>query len=660
MFAIDACEPRRLLSTVLNADGSVYGNMLTTPAIKAVEAPSGGGAEVAGFQIEIAFAGGLTAAQQAAFSNAAARWQSVITGDIPDIGASPSQWGAAVDDIRITAQGQAIDGVGGILGQAGPQFIRLPSNLPISGEMTFDTADLANMQANGTLGDVILHEMGHVLGLGTIWSLDGLITGAGTSNPVYTGTNGVAEFRRMAGNLALTSVPVENTGGAGTADGHWRETTFGNELMTGFIAGASNPLSRLTAAQFIDLGYPLVNVDAADLYTTTNPLPTVGTLSPNVGSSATGVPITLSLSSAADNGSVASVSFYRETNGIAGLQAGTTSTVTADTLVGSDTTSPYSATVATTGLASGTYTYYARAADNFGALSAVATTTHIIASAVSPPSTPDLAASSDLGVSSVDNITADNTPTFLGTATAFATVNLLVDNAVVASGAADFAGNWSITAPGIANGTHSVTATATVAAVTSAPSAALSVVIDTVAPTLTSTFIRSPAQAIDATFSEPISSPGTPGPFTLTNTTTGQSFINTTFAGIQPSGAYRYNVSPANSLSDGVYTGIFNTGGATDVAGNAVVASSPTITFRFLRADFNGDFTVNFDDLLIIAQNYGASSAINASGDANYDGVVDFSDLLITAQTYGTSLSASATNTTEISTRKTRVANDVL
>jgi hypothetical protein len=36
--------------------------------------------------------------------------------------------------------------------------------LPVKGIMSFDTADLKDMQSAGTLKDVITHEMGHVLG----------------------------------------------------------------------------------------------------------------------------------------------------------------------------------------------------------------------------------------------------------------------------------------------------------------------------------------------------------------------------------------------------------------------------------------------------------------------------------------------------------------
>ena len=70
-------------------------------------------------------------------------------------------------------------------------------------------------------------------------------------------------------------------------------------------------------------------------------------------------------------GTVASVKFYRESNGTGGLQTGT------DTLVGSGTQSgsTWSLIASTTGLAAGTYTFYAVATDAKGASSAVYSTT---------------------------------------------------------------------------------------------------------------------------------------------------------------------------------------------------------------------------------------------------------------------------------------------
>src|SRR5206468_4913919 len=80
-----------------------------------------------------------------------------------------------IDDLVIFAVLDSIDGPGKILGQAGPCFIRLPGYLPLIGVMRFDTADVANLESAGQFDEVILHEMGHVLGFGTIWGPLGLL-----------------------------------------------------------------------------------------------------------------------------------------------------------------------------------------------------------------------------------------------------------------------------------------------------------------------------------------------------------------------------------------------------------------------------------------------------------------------------------------------------
>lgn len=215
------------------------------------------------FSIDVRFTGGLSDRQQAAFATAADRWARMIVGDLPAVDVD----GETVDDVLVLASGAAIDGAGQILGQAGPTRVRPASagGLPAVGEMQFDTADLARMEADGTLDDVIAHEMGHVLGIGTLWT--SLLRGRGTDDPRFTGAGAVAQWGALGGTGA---VPVENTGGAGTREGHWRETTFGTELMSGFIAEAQNPLSRVTVASLADLGY-VVDLDAAEPYTLPTP-----------------------------------------------------------------------------------------------------------------------------------------------------------------------------------------------------------------------------------------------------------------------------------------------------------------------------------------------------------------------------------------------------
>ena len=218
------------------------------------------------FTIEVRFLGGLSDAQRAAFTAAADRWARVVVGDLPDVLVD----GEVVDDLLILAQGVPLDGPGAVLGQAGPTHLRPASAggaafLPVKGVMSFDTADLAQLEADGTLYDVIAHEMGHVLGIGTVWDLKGLLQGAGTADPTFTGQGAMQEFGVLLGTGGAQPVPVENTGGPGTRDGHWRESVFRNELMTGFVSAAGNPLSRMTVASFGDLGYQ-VDPDEAEPY----------------------------------------------------------------------------------------------------------------------------------------------------------------------------------------------------------------------------------------------------------------------------------------------------------------------------------------------------------------------------------------------------------
>lgn len=220
------------------------------------------------YTIEVRFLGGLTETQKDAFKGAADRWSSIIVGDLPPVLVD----GEIIDDVLILAQGVEIDGPGSILGQAGPTALR-PANagqaafLPAKGQMAFDIADLANMEANGTLQDVITHEMGHVLGIGTLWLIKGLLAGRQTPNPTFSGATAMMEYGTLRGDATIPlPVPVENTGGSGTRDSHWREMIFRNELMSGFIAGAGNPISRVTTGSLQDIGY-IVNLDASEPYT---------------------------------------------------------------------------------------------------------------------------------------------------------------------------------------------------------------------------------------------------------------------------------------------------------------------------------------------------------------------------------------------------------
>lgn len=246
----------------------VYRSM-SQAALAEMQADSEEGPAVTPFTIEVRFVGGLNQTQKDAFAAAADRWTKVIVGDLPKAKVD----GETIDDLVILAQGANIDGRGKILGQAGPTHLRSSSAgaaafLPAKGQMTFDTADLEAMEERGTLADVIAHEMGHVLGIGTVWSQKKLLRDAGSNNPTFRGPKAMKEYGILKGG-GPEPVPVENTGGAGTRDSHWREILFRNELMSGFIAAAGNPLSRMTAASLADIGYK-VDLNAADPYSFAN------------------------------------------------------------------------------------------------------------------------------------------------------------------------------------------------------------------------------------------------------------------------------------------------------------------------------------------------------------------------------------------------------
>lgn len=211
------------------------------------------------------------------------RWRSVIVGQLePARVIAPAEacgpgvpaLDEVITNVRIYINFDSIDGPGTILGRAGPCIIRTASGLPVVGFVELDTADLTNLNTNGTLDDVMTHEFGHVLGLQAFnWNRRGLIAGLGGTDPVFQGAVGREQFA-LLGGATYTGIPVplENTGGQGTRDSHWRFTVLRRELMVGFAQPGGMPLSRLSIGALADLGYQ-VRFEGAEVFQ----VPTFGT-----------------------------------------------------------------------------------------------------------------------------------------------------------------------------------------------------------------------------------------------------------------------------------------------------------------------------------------------------------------------------------------------
>ena len=218
------------------------------------------------FNIELVFLDLFTGQQQRTFEYAARRWMSIITEDLPDYeftqgwsgecGDQPFEIpaGERIDDLRIYVS--FLDDDDRYDGRGGPTLLR-ETHLPVVGCVKIKSAWSGYREIG-------LHEIGHVLGVGTIWheyafgllhALDG--------DTHFNGPLAIAAFDDAGGwDYDGAKVPVEQNEDIEGA--HWRYSVFGNEIMQGRYAGTA--LSAITIQTLADFGYG-VDVTQADAYT---------------------------------------------------------------------------------------------------------------------------------------------------------------------------------------------------------------------------------------------------------------------------------------------------------------------------------------------------------------------------------------------------------
>lgn len=195
-----------------------------------------------------------SAAYQAVVEQAARRWESVITAGLPSSRVTLAGQALVVDDLLVTLSVEPMNPALG--GHAGPRVMReLPGGrwLPAMGEVRLALSSVDQLEeAPQLLTNLITHELGHVLGLGTLWEgygtqLPTLLADArcsqSTAPTTYIGTYAVEAYWALGG--LGPGVPLAETGGSSRCT-HWHESQLAGEVMGPTLRRTKQAISDVT------------------------------------------------------------------------------------------------------------------------------------------------------------------------------------------------------------------------------------------------------------------------------------------------------------------------------------------------------------------------------------------------------------------------------
>jgi hypothetical protein len=221
-----------------------------------------------------------------ALDRAERMWETVITGYGPGIALGPIPIEVFPTSAGLAAanfNGQSLQG-GYWLATGG--FINMNVN---------EVLNFANWQGPGANGrnyldELLAHEAGHVLGVGTLWDDNGVYV---NNTFRYTGQYGAAAYAAEF-NGATPYIPVEDAGNVGTPNAHWDQLMrsspqegdpmdpyaldprvgvvdgYGRDRGLELMTGAIDPdygepfLSRFTVESLRDLGYTVARFEDAN------------------------------------------------------------------------------------------------------------------------------------------------------------------------------------------------------------------------------------------------------------------------------------------------------------------------------------------------------------------------------------------------------------
>ena len=243
------------------------------------------------FNIELVFDGDVPEVHKDAMQLAARRWETIITEGLPDVDFSTNGFDFLVDDGNVrTSVNDTVDDLrilvywnelgGTVVGRGGPVYVRSgdPAGLPALGQIWIAPSFVARRtevplyRVERLLQDVMLHEIAHVLGFGTLWVERDLVREP-LGDTYFSGELAIEAFNVAGGeDYSGNKVPLQSglSGSCGVGT-HWNEDVFlglgrefGAELMEPTVE-QEHALSAITVQSIADLGY-VVDVSKADPY----------------------------------------------------------------------------------------------------------------------------------------------------------------------------------------------------------------------------------------------------------------------------------------------------------------------------------------------------------------------------------------------------------